>query len=575
MSLVSETSNDTIPIHHDHSSNEPLQRVHRMANNTIEISLTASTQYPAYDHAKATTNCIAMATVQAPPYEIQCRSPVDIVTVIDRSGSMAGRKLDLVKKTLLFVIDQLKSCDRLSLVLYDTEVSLEFPLMPMTKENKEFTKFKVEKIRQRGSTNLCGGLLKGMEQIILRDSEWKAEIASVLLFTDGLTNCGITNHQAIIAAINDLIGSSAKAGVLDKCRPIFHQSLPMGFMQGPPPVPIHQKAEQKIPSTTQLQKDPYLLHHTQALQQDAPHIQQQTSQFMQQQFQAMPLQQETSEPMDDVSLCTVGFEGTIYTFGFGSDHNGKLLTDISNTADGMYYFIDSTEKIGECFADCLGGLLSVVGQNVTLTIEAQPHCTLGTVHYKNKCQMEPDNKKCVVYLGDLQSEEERNIIIPISLEAMETELVAQPLISVTLSYLNVINTQRHTTSVDLTVDRKSVTNLQSNRTIDIHLQRVQVALALQEAGKIAPVNLQQARILLEESNKSVLKSTVAKSELCQELQTDLVEAIKNLKDQHKYQEFGSNFIASCGQGHIAERSPTCYSTKYKCKMQSISPRPRY
>ena len=50
-------------------------------------------------------------------------------------------------------------------------------------------------------------------------------------------------------------------------------------------------------------------------------------------------------------------------------------------------------QIAECFADCLGGLLSVVGQNMTMTIEAQPHCMLGTVHYKNKPQMDPDNKR--------------------------------------------------------------------------------------------------------------------------------------------------------------------------------------
>ena len=37
----------------------------------------------------------------------------------------------------------------------------------------------------------------------------------------------------------------------------------------------------------------------------------------------------------------------------------------------------------------------MVGQNMTLTIEAQPHCSLGAVHYKNKPQMEPDNKKWV------------------------------------------------------------------------------------------------------------------------------------------------------------------------------------
>ena len=79
-----------------------------MASPSQEIDLTASIQYVAYDHAMPTADCIAMATVRAPLYEPQSRSPVDIVAVIDRSGSMSGIKLDLVRKTLLFVIDQCK-----------------------------------------------------------------------------------------------------------------------------------------------------------------------------------------------------------------------------------------------------------------------------------------------------------------------------------------------------------------------------------------------------------------------------------------------------------------------------------
>ena len=77
-----------------------------MATPLQEISLKASTQYAAYDHTKGISDCISMATVEAPLYEPQSRSAVDIVAVIDRSGSMAGVKLNLVKKTLLFVIDQ-------------------------------------------------------------------------------------------------------------------------------------------------------------------------------------------------------------------------------------------------------------------------------------------------------------------------------------------------------------------------------------------------------------------------------------------------------------------------------------
>ena len=63
--------------------------------------------------------------------------------------------------------------------------------------------------------------------------------------------------------------------------------------------------------------------------------------------------------------------------------------------------------------------------------------------------------RCVISLGDLQSEEERDIIIPINLEALEAECVGQPLIKVTLSYFNVITTLMQTTTVDLAVDRKS------------------------------------------------------------------------------------------------------------------------
>lgn len=85
--------------------------------------------------------------------------------------------------------------------------------------------------------------------------------------------------------------------------------------------------------------------------------------------------------------------------------------------------------------------------------------------------MEPDNKKlvlqylvnwvsnicrrCVVSLGDLQSEEERDIVIPINLEAIQAKCAAQPLIKVTLSYFNVITTLMQTSVVDLAVDRKS------------------------------------------------------------------------------------------------------------------------
>lgn len=58
----------------------------------------------------------------------------------------------------------MKECDRLSVVTYDTNVTLDFPLTRMDAVNKEKTKLTVKAIRDGSSTNLCGGLLKGKNE---------------------------------------------------------------------------------------------------------------------------------------------------------------------------------------------------------------------------------------------------------------------------------------------------------------------------------------------------------------------------------------------------------------------------
>ena len=35
----------------------------------------------------------------------------------------------------------------------------------------------------------------------------------------------------------------------------------------------------------------------------------------------------------------------MYTFGFGADHDARLLESVSTQGGGVYYYIDSTEKV--------------------------------------------------------------------------------------------------------------------------------------------------------------------------------------------------------------------------------------
>ncbi len=91
-----------------------------------------------------------------------------------------------------FAFSLVKESDRLSVITYDTHVYVDFGLITMNKENKAKCSQKVQSIRDGSSTNLSGGLLKGLCQIIDRDAN-KNEVASVLLFTDGLANAGKTH----------------------------------------------------------------------------------------------------------------------------------------------------------------------------------------------------------------------------------------------------------------------------------------------------------------------------------------------------------------------------------------------
>ena len=58
--------------------------------------------------------------------------PTDLVVVLDRSGSMAGDKIDYARAAVLELIQQLGAQDRFALVTYSTDAELRIPLRPAT-----------------------------------------------------------------------------------------------------------------------------------------------------------------------------------------------------------------------------------------------------------------------------------------------------------------------------------------------------------------------------------------------------------------------------------------------------------
>ena len=44
-----------------------------------------------------------------------------------------------------------------------------------------------------------------------------------------------------------------------------------------------------------------------------------------------------------------GIPASVYTFGFGADHDPDMLKAISDAGNGMYYFIENEDKVTTLF----------------------------------------------------------------------------------------------------------------------------------------------------------------------------------------------------------------------------------
>jgi Ca-activated chloride channel family protein len=131
--------------------------------------------------------------------ERSASGPGDLVVVLDRSGSMAGEKIDYARAAVLELVHQLGVQDRFALVTYSTDAEIRIPLSLATAGARSAWSHQVRSIGPSGHTNMSAGLDLAYQVISSSGPSSGAEgrFARVVLISDGLANHGDSSSEGL------------------------------------------------------------------------------------------------------------------------------------------------------------------------------------------------------------------------------------------------------------------------------------------------------------------------------------------------------------------------------------------
>ncbi|KAI9124596.1 hypothetical protein K1719_004518 [Acacia pycnantha] len=397
------------------------------------------------------------------------RAPVDLVTVLDISGSMAGTKLALLKRAMGFVIQNLGSNDRLSVVAFSSTARRLFPLRRMSDSGRQQALQAVNSLVANGGTNIAEGLRKGAK--IMEERREKNPVASIILLSDGQDTY--------------TVGGSGT----NQPHPNYHLLLPMSIS----------------------------------------------------------------------NRGTSGFQIPVHAFGFGADHDASSMHSISENSGGTFSFIETESVIQDAFAQCIGGLLSVVVQELQVAIECVD-ANLNLVSLKAgsyPSRVMAGRRQGFIDVGDLYADEERDFLVSVNVPAASGNETS--LIKVNCVYKDPL-TQETTISEseEVKLERpEKVGQVIKSLEVDRQHNRLQAAEAMAQARSAAEHgDLTGAVSILENCRKMLSGSISARSQdrLCLALDAELKEMQERMVSRHVYEASGRAYILSGLSSHSWQRA---------------------
>lgn len=515
------------------------------------ILVSSHAQYDSERFACELPNFLALTTVSCPSHE-QDGPGVDIVCVLDKSGSMQGPKMSLVRKSMRRLVRNLRDKDRIAFITFDTQVSLMLPFTRMNQEGKRIAKDAIKGLLTGSSTNLCEGLLRGIE--LLKSDPAGNDVQAILLFTDGQANIGVRSPIGILqevkrAAGTNLMQDVAQWSVDDVCQWLSRLNLQM-----------YSENFKNMGVDGEVLK--YL---TSEMLTDDLNVRRMHLNKFQKHIEA--LRGEQIEGEGETSCATVAkprpqrFQ--LHTFGFGLDHNTGLLESLANEFDGMYYFMENEESIIDGFAACLGGLLSVAAQNIEVVFQPAEGVTDFKVKKQEGLTVDP-NGSATFRCADIYADETVEIVVSGSLPAIEAADPNYVMFTAHIKYRNAIMDRDEEQDVVGIVNRSGQQG-EMNVQVDGANNQAVSAEAMAEAAKLADLNrLEEARKVISRTKTYVASSkSYDTHRFSQNVLSDFDTCLDGLRDVRSYRSLGHRTMAQNRKTMAHGRAVSQRSTTFK------------
>ncbi|RCV46603.1 hypothetical protein SETIT_9G544400v2 [Setaria italica] len=397
------------------------------------------------------------------------RAPLDLVTVLDVSGSMSGEKLALLKQAMGFVIDNLGPHDRLSVVSFSSGAQRVTRLLRMSDAGKGLAMSAVESLVARGGTNIAEGLRTAAK--VLDERRHRNAVSSVILLSDGQDNYTMTR--------------SAQGRI-----PNYEDLVPPSFMR----------------------------------------------------------------------TGTGDWSAAIHTFGFGNDHDAAAMHVIAEATGGTFSYIENEAVIQDAFAQCIGGLLTVVVQEARIAISSgHPGVRIASIKSgRYESRVDVDGRSASIAVGELYADEERRFLLFLAVPAADGE-TETTLIRVSCSYRDAAGGAGVDVTAADTVVARPEQVVDAERSMEVERERVRVEATEDIAAARAAAErgaYQEAVEILENRQRAVEQSEAARGgdPTSAALGAELREMRRRVASRERYVESGRAYMLAGVSMHAQQRA---------------------